>query len=265
MAECFFFFIFAQSIKNVLYMKTIRYQFVVLVLLLCCQGLNAQNSLKADWNHVNTASVIRTWIRTWKSDTAVVSMLDGSGTSHFILETANSADPLAVNGPSGFAVTDFRIFHDSVFFCGVMTSPQYPVFGFFDIADFFNGTGVCHYCFVPVYIGFNNVADYFQLVEPQRMDVFSFENITHIAFVGTSNLSPDPTAYPRTTVGDIFYDGTDWKCYALYNEDGKEVDMDLILGNYDGTSFAVANGGEKGCYVVMSVAGYTWAPNVRDK
>lgn len=227
MLEYFFLCIFAQLIKNVLYMKTIRYQFVILVLLLCCQGLNAQNSLKADWDHENKASVIRTW----KGDTAVVSVLDGSGTSHFILETANSADLLVVDGPSGFAVTDFRIFHDSVFFCGVMSSPQYPIFGFFDIADFFNGTGVCHYCFVPVYIDNSHVADYFQLVEPQRMDVFSYENITHIAFVGTSNLSLDPTAYPRTTVGDVFYDGTSWKCIALYNKDGVNVYTDIAVSD----------------------------------
>lgn len=242
-------------------MKTIRYQFVILVLLLCCQDLDAQNSLKADWDHENKASVIRTW----KGDTAVVSVLDGSGTSHFMLETANSADLLVVDGPSGFAVTDFRVFHDSVFFCGVMTSPRYPVFGFFDIADFFNGTGVCHYCVVPVYTSHSHLADYLKIVEPQRMDVFSYENITHIAFVGTSKLSLDPTAYPRTTVGDVFYDGTSWKCYALYNEDGKEVDVDLVLGNYGGTPSAMANDGEKGPYVVMSAAGYTWVPDVRNK
>ena len=204
----------------------IKCQLAMLAFMFCCQGLMAQNSLRVDASLVDTASVIRAW----RGDTAVVCVTDGRGTSHFILESAHSGNLKVVDGPTDFRVVDFRVFHDSVFFCGIVVPNDLPVFGFFDIAAFFAGTGVCSYCAVPPFVSPDPFVGYYGLSEPLHMDVFSYDDTTHIAFVGKSNLHPTPGACPRTTVGDVYYDGFNWKCKVLYNKDGRDVYTDIAVG-----------------------------------
>ncbi|MBO4600216.1 MAG: hypothetical protein J5641_05710 [Bacteroidales bacterium] len=132
--------------------------------------------------------------------------------------------------PANVLVTDFRIYHDSVFCIGTQLSNDgmhTGLAGTFDIHQLFAGTGGINYVRFPATCMMGDA----QITIPRRMDLYRLNGVTHIAFVGDCELYPVAGVYHRTTVCDIYRAGNTWFGEFYYNKDGDEYYTDIVTSD----------------------------------
>ena len=162
----------------------------------------------------------RTILRT-RADGEVLNCKSGGGRTVFSLCTDL---PYAVEGEIEYVeVYDFVVDNDSVFFCGMDVSLGDYAAGYFDIDDFFAGTGAVG---LLNNIGFS-VTDMVSYTDSQ--------NTRHIMCVGGGNM-----------VVDIYYGGNSWYVDAFECSDDRLSDITIAdgyvvaAGIYDNSSNANA-------------------------
>lgn len=177
-------------------------------------GLSAQSFVK--WNAMYWQNDNST-IREWQGGYSVGYMEDMSGQGHFFLKDNNNSMQIAVL-PRGYAVTDFRIKDDSVFFCGVDTISDRGIVGFFDINMLYAGLGAINYGVLDPLIFAPPSLKY--VTYPRRMDVYVLDGMTHIAFVGDMQTVSGGSIVTATTMGSAFWDGMNWRMCFYDNNTG---------------------------------------------
>lgn len=188
---------------------------------------------------VNTETIVRRWNLQY----AVGYAKDPRGTNLFFLWDYNNIMPSSslktIPLPSGLVVHDFRILNDMVYFCGEDASQG--IVGFFDLStiSFPGGTTINYVELTPISGPYVTCA--------KRMDVFTYGGIKHIAFVGDLLSTSSGVPITTTTVGDVYWDGTDWYVdYYVTNGDMIYTDIAASSG------YVVAAAKEKNtsdCYV----------------
>ena len=134
----------------------------------------------------------------------------GYGTTHdgegcFFIQGVYPSQVMTATLPRGYTVTDFRILHDTVFFCGTDAVSNYGIVGLFDIYALFTGTGNINYGYLYQLLSTPQYD-----VRPKRMDLFSCRGVTHIAFVGDLIYTYAASTQVLSTVGDAYWGGTTW-------------------------------------------------------
>ena len=128
-----------------------------------------------------------------------------NGEGCFFIHGVYPSQVMTATLPRGYTVTDFRILHDTVFFCGTDAVSNYGIVGLFDIYALFTGTGNINYCHLN-----HSLSSPQYDVRPKRMDLFSCRGVTHIAFVGDLICTYAASTQVLSTVGDACWGGTTW-------------------------------------------------------
>ena len=187
----------------------------------CFWGMetSAQNFVRWNAPSWNTTNML---VRDWRSGYVVGYMEDLSGNGYFFLKDYNPIAQVAAL-PSGIVVTDFRIMNDSIFFCGRIRGEEIGIVGFAYISWLFAGNGAVKYGkLIPLTSSISS-----DNILPKKMDVYTYNGITAIAFVGemVPYMPSMGTRIVTTTVGCAYYDGTDWNIDYYRNTTG---DMEFI-------------------------------------
>lgn len=176
-------------------------------------------------------------VREWNSKCSVLFAMDGSSAGYFVLEDHATNMLTRARIPNNVQITDFRILHDSVFFCGFFpySGPvsHVGVVGCFDIQQLFGGSGDIRYGVIPPYGLYYGL----QITEPRRMDVYE-DSCTHIVFVGATEVPAGAGLGPATTVCDACFDGTLWRFRYYVNKAEDRIYTDIAANN----SYVVAVG-----------------------
>lgn len=169
-------------------------------------------------------------VREWTKDLSVVFALDNNDAKYFVLEDHSSNILSRARIPDYVRVTDFRILHDSVFFCGYYpysgTVTKTGIVGHFDIHQVFNGGDVIHYSIIPPYAMYYGM----KITEPRRMDVYE-DGCTHIVFVGATEVPAGVGIRPATTVCDTWYDGSNWQFRYYINKAQDRIYTDVAANS----------------------------------
>ena len=142
---------------------------------------------------------------------------DGEGC--FFIQGVFPSQVMTATLPIGYTVTDFRILHDTVFFCGTDTTTSHGIVGLFDIYALFTGTGNINFGYLCYNMPSTSTS---YNVHPKRMDLFSCRGVTHIAFVGDLLYSDAGSSYVVSTVGDACWGGSNW-IVDHYNESARDM------------------------------------------
>lgn len=169
----------------------------------------------------DSESIVRRWNYTY----AVGYAKDPVGVSCFFLwnYTVPLSNVQEIPLPSGLIVHDFQILNDMVYFCGEDASQG--IVGFFDLSTVssLGGTIINYVELTPISGPYVTCAN--------RMDVFTYGGNTHIAFVGDLLSASSGFSITTTTVGDVYWDGTDWNVdYYVTNGDMVYTDIAASSG-----------------------------------
>lgn len=146
-------------------------------------------------------------IREWQNGQSVGYATDASGNHYFILITANSSTVATALLPTNLKITDFRILHDTMYFCGVDNSNNFGIVGFCNLSDLFSGTDGIKYG----HLHNSTVPGSPYVTYPRRMDLYTAGGNVHVAFVGEMYDPTPNTPFPiRSTAGSVTYNGIDW-------------------------------------------------------
>lgn len=211
-------------------MKTNIKSLFLIVLIFFPIAVSAQNGII---EQMPVKLLDTTIIRDWKENMCILYYKDfNTNKGYFCVEdNTSSIIQMAEINPYVDNITDFRVHKDSVFFCGKYKVPSITgnsegaVVGFFDINNlFFSPTSdFIHYGQFPdVYDP--SAITHFNLLQPQRMDLYTYQGITHIVLVGTT--SQGTRSVTSTTLCDVYYNGG-WTANQYENGNGNIVFTDV--------------------------------------
>ncbi len=213
-------------------MKDVRLITIFVILLLAGWRVPAQSYVR--WN-VSSLYSDHSTIREWRSGLAVGYAKETSGGScFFLLDSSLSVLKKAIL-PNNVRVNDFRILHDTVFFCGEDVSLSHGIVGFADINSLFTMPNSINYCEL-----YNPSVPSTYVASPKRMDVYTCAGVTCIAFVGEM--------LSGSTVGSAHFDGAAWRIYYYSNTTGAMAYHDVAASS-DYVAVAIKKNSSPNYYV----------------
>ena len=200
-----------------------KFWIVLAILVFACQSLSAQAMNR--WKIPALFGPDLT-IRERNANDAVGYGTNTNREGCFFLQSAIPSLVMTATLPRGYTVTDFRVLHDTVFFCGVNNNTNRGIVGLFGINAVFSGTGSLHL------VELNPLSLDPYVINTRRMDVFTFSGVTHIAFVGDVESTASGSSQVSSTVGDAYWDGTDWH-YDYYLNPSADLTYTDIAASSD--------------------------------
>lgn len=123
------------------------------------------------------------------------------GTNHFFVlhDLSDHDSVITAYFPTDYHVNDFEIYHDTVFFCGIMPNGGNPfgIAGFISVNDLFYSGLDYNICIID-YLFSGNDSIPTHLTSLDRMDLFEDDGTVHIATVGEMALAADYSNLRRT-------------------------------------------------------------------
>ena len=165
-------------------------------------------------------------VRRWDPQYAVGYAKDPNDENCFFIWDYTETPPSNVQEiplPNGLIVHDFQVLNDMVYFCG--EDAYQGIVGIIDLLTVSSpgGTTINYVELTPISGPYVTCA--------KRMDVFTYGGITHIAFVGNLLSTSSGAPVTTTTVGDVYWDGTDWNVdYYVTNGDMIYTDIAASSG-----------------------------------
>ena len=214
-------------------MKGLKYIFLFITLLFQTGVIWGQSSVSEVPEHKSDTSIVRYW----KDGINVVYTHNSDGENWFLLVDSAVTQVLRIAVPTEMTVNDFRILNDSVFFGGhyVDTSGnQRGLLAFFDILDFYTGSGSYNYmtmlptpmpdCYLD--LGYTVYATN-QVSDVIRLAVYDdVQEGPKIAYVAKNYIVGETVI--RIGIGQASYYLGSWNNRIIYNKYAEEEFTDII-------------------------------------
>lgn len=213
-------------------MKSFRITCILfLVTLLCGSNLRTQNVIYELPETDSEFSIIRNY-------TANVDIVYSVYLSQLVFSYVDRSTNTRRFFVSPYAVMDFRIVNDTVYFCG--GGPEADVVGWFDINGVFFGGDVIHHLSIPYLLYYNeitNTSDYSAGLE--KITVIKESGYTHFVLLGSGTHVPESEKYypyqPHEMIIDIYgtMQSSNWDLsYTMDYDDDYWYDDIVVTQNY---------------------------------
>lgn len=200
---------------------------IIAAILLSSASLKSQDVVK----HTTLFQPLKSIVHYWKDSVSIAYIHEGNDGGAFIYE-AKGTNLLSAKIKTSCEITDFKILHDTVFFCGFTSLMGYDqgFVGFFDIENLFFFGGTASYGVIPNTIP-NTIAG--RMSAPRRMDLYVSGGIVHYALVGDMSPIDHPNHPDGATLEDAYFDGIQWHFVNLMNKHESEYYTDIAAtGRY---------------------------------